>query len=279
MSAVTALERIPGVSPAVFNDRDFDAIARIAYEEAGIVFSRIAPLVRRAGCKTFSSYVERLGQDDSERAVAIAALTTNHTSFYREPHHFNHFIEEVRPKLLRKLAEGKAVRMWSAGCSSGEEVWSLAMVLLGSDRKRGMEIAGSDLRILASDIAPPVLARAEAATYAAADLAAVPEPIRRCWAREHEGTVTIDDTARSLVRFRELNLMQAWPISKKFDVIFCRNVMIYFDEQKKSEIPARFADVLLPDGFLYIGHSERVTGSAANMLKQVGPTIYRKQVP
>jgi chemotaxis protein methyltransferase CheR len=278
-------ERIPGVSPGVYSDADFRAIAEIAYESAGIVlpqgkamlvYSRIAPLVRKAGCGTFANYIARIRSDGEEQARVVAALTTNHTFFYRESHHFEHFAQQVRPGLVRRLHAGEPVRLWSAGCSSGEETWSLVMTLLGSDRAEGTRLAGKDLRVLASDIAPHALAKATAATYPAKEIEQVPEHLRKPWTAESGGSVRIGDTARSIVRFRSLNLQGAWPISRQFDVIFCRNVMIYFDTPTKERLVARFADALLPDGHLYIGHSERVTGPAARVLQPVGPTIYRK---
>ena len=207
----------------------------------------------------------------------MAALTTNHTFFYREAHHFDHLRHEVRPQLLRKLSERQPVRLWSAGCSSGEETWSIVMTLLGPDRAAGLRIAQGDLRVLASDIAPHAIRRAEAAAYQAKDLKAVPDDLRKAWTKEEDGQVTIADAARSLVRFRLLNLLGEWPIRRKFDFIFCRNVMIYFDNATKERLVERFCDALAPAGFLYIGHSERVTGPAANDLQLIGPTIYRRR--
>lgn len=276
---------LPGVSPGVYSANDFHAVAEIVYGEAGIVlatgkamlvYSRLAPLVRRAGCGTFANFIAKVREDAAERQRMVAALTTNHTFFYREAHHFEHIARVVRPGLARSLAQQEPVRIWSAGCSSGEETWSLVLTLLGPDRKGGLDLARRDLRVLASDIADHALARAEAATYSAKDMAPVPAELREPWTRPSGEDLVVNDEARAFVRFRHLNLQGDWPMSGRFQVIFCRNVMIYFDNPTKERLVARFANALEPGGHLYIGHSERVTGPAAALLEPVGPTIYRR---
>ncbi|MFC3173014.1 CheR family methyltransferase [Novosphingobium bradum] len=276
---------LPGVSPGVYNASDFHAVAEIIYAEAGIVlaegkamlvYSRLAPLVRRANCGTFANFIARVRENDEDRARMVAALTTNHTFFYREAHHFEHFGQAVRPGLVGALARGEAVRIWSAGCSSGEETWSLVMTLLGPERQAGLDLARRNVRVLASDIADHALARAEAATYPARDMAPVPEALRQAWTRPAGDNLALADEARAIVRLRHLNLQGDWPMHGRFQVIFCRNVMIYFDNPTKERLVERFAHALAPGGHLYIGHSERVTGPAAALLPPVGPTIYRR---
>lgn len=277
---------IPGVSPDIYSSADFAQISKIIYGTAGIVlpqgkamlvYSRLAPLVRASGCVTFSKYIELINANGVELNKAVAALTTNHTFFYRESHHFDHLRNELRPRLLEKLRSRQPVRLWSAGCSSGEETWSIVMTLLGADRAAGLDIARSDIRVLATDIAPHAIKRAEEATYPTKDLKPVPEELRRVWTSERDGQVMMGDALRSIVRFRLLNLLGDWPIKGKFDFIFCRNVMIYFDNPTKERLVKRFGEALAPNGFLYIGHSERVTGPAANDFQLVGPTIYRRR--
>jgi len=286
LSSVMVAESIPGVSPDIYNHANFSAVAEIVYSNIGIVlpagkallvYSRLAPLVRQTGCVTFSAYIERMRADETELNRAVAALTTNHTCFYREAHHFEHFEREVRPMLVERLGLRQPVRMWSAGSSSGEEVWSLAMTMLGPDRLAGQQIARGDLRILASDVAPHAIAKAQEGVYAAKDMKAVPGDLRQIWTTQQGDEARIGDVLRGLVRFRILNLLANWPISGKFDVIFCRNVMIYFDNPTKERLVERFLDALAPDGTLYIGHSERVCGPAAEHLQLVGPTIYRRR--
>jgi Methylase of chemotaxis methyl-accepting proteins len=279
------MNTIPGVSPDIYSAVDFAQIAKIIYDAAGIVlpegkamlvYSRLAPLVRATATITFAKYIELIRENGVELNKAVAALTTNHTFFYRESHHFDHLRSEVRPRILEKLRDRQPVRLWSAGCSSGEETWSIIMTLLGPDRSAGLNIAKGDLRVLATDIAPHAIKRAEAATYPAKDLQPVPEDLRRAWTSQKGDNVVIGDTLRSITRFRLLNLLGDWPIRGKFDFIFCRNVMIYFDNPTKEKLVKRFSEALAPDGFLYVGHSERVTGPASSQLQLVGPTIYRR---
>ncbi len=274
---------LPGISPDIYGAADFKAVAEIVYASSGnvlpqgkamLVYSRLAPLVREAACGTFSNYIARIRTDNTEQARAVAALTTNHTFFYREAHHFEHFEQRVRPGMIRDLEDGAPVRLWSAGCSSGEETWSLVMTLLGSDRMAGRRLAAKDIRVLASDIAPHALKKATAANYPAKDLMPVPSGLVQHWTSGSGDTATITEEARRIVRFRNLNLLGPWPMNGQFDVIFCRNVMIYFDLETKERLVARFAEALAPGGHLYIGHSERVSGPAAAMLESVGPTIY-----
>jgi chemotaxis protein methyltransferase CheR len=281
---------IPGVSPSIYGAADFARIAAMMRAETRVVlderkrmlaYSRLAPLVRARGTTTFSAYLDLVEQDPAERTLAVSALTTNHTYFNREPHHFDHFIHHLRPELLRQAEAGQPVRLWSAGCSSGEEVWSLMMFLLGDDAAAARRIAGRDIVALASDIAIDALAAAEAATYPAETLEVMPEPLRRLWCRPATGRgsdfLEIAPELRGLVRFRQLNLFGEWPLRRPFDVIFCRNVMIYFDLPAKEQLVLGFARMLRPGGFLYIGHSERVSGEASALLDCVGPTIYQRR--
>jgi len=233
--------------------------------------------VRASGLATFSAYLAMIADNAAERRKTVCALTTNHTFFYREAHHFEHFAHEVRPVLLDTLEHGGQVRMWSAGSSSGEEVFSLTMTLLGPNRSEGKAIAKRDVRILASDIADHALEKASAARYDTSDMKGVPAELLDNWTTTSGTTSTMAPEARELVQFKRLNLHGDWPMRRPFQVIFCRNVMIYFDQPTKDRLVARFAQALEPGGFLYIGHSERVSGPAEQMLASVGPTIYRRR--
>lgn len=281
---------VPGVSPAIYGESDFRRIADLIHAETGIVlserkkmlaYSRLAPLVRRSGLTSFGAFLDTLGGDPRTMTEVVAALTTNHTYFHREPHHFEHFETVLRPELLRRANNGADVRIWSAGCSTGEEIWTLMMVLLGRDRMAGLKLARGKLIALASDISINALAGARAAHYPASALEALPEPLRRAWcvpaSAPGEPQLAIAPEVQALVRFRELNLMGEWPMNRPFDVIFCRNVMIYFDIPTKERLIERFARQLVPGGYLYIGHSERVSGPATALLEPVGPTIYRRK--
>jgi chemotaxis protein methyltransferase CheR len=280
---------VPGISPQLYDEADFQRIAALVKAEAGIIlsarkkmlaYSRIAPLVRRSGLQTFGQFLDTLDSDREQRREVIASLTTNHTYFNREPHHFEHFAQSVRPDLVARAEVGEPIRLWSAGCSSGEEVYTLMMVLLGADQREGRRIANKPIVALASDLAQHAVAAATQATYPADALAKLPPQLRETWCEPAAGarvpSLAIREEVRAMIRFRRLNLLRPWPFRTTFDVIFCRNVMIYFDDPTKAELVLRFAQRLRPGGFLYIGHSERVAGEATRLLEPVGPTIYRR---
>jgi chemotaxis protein methyltransferase CheR len=211
--------------------------------------------------------------DAQERHAMVVALTTNHTHFFREPHHFDHFRQTVLPVLQRKQGP---VRIWSAGCSSGEEVYTIAMCLLGQDRASANWLRNADVRLLATDIAPHVVESVARGFYADNVASGVPEPYRSAWMRPAPGGFVMADEARQLVTARVLNLFDRWPLKAQYDVIFCRNVMIYFGDPAKEELEDRFVNQLAHGGHLYIGHSERLIGPAASRMKSCGHTIYAK---
>jgi chemotaxis protein methyltransferase CheR len=262
--------------------RDFAAIAAIMHSDARIelsaakttlVQSRLARRLREYGLARFSDYVALVQSDAQERHAMVVALTTNHTHFFREPHHFDHFRETVLPALKRKQGP---IRIWSAGCSSGEEVYTIAMCLLGPDRTSATWLRNADVRLLATDIAPHVVESVARGFYAENVASGVPEPYRSAWMRPAPGGFVMAEEARQLVTARVLNLFDRWPLKAQYDVIFCRNVMIYFGDPAKEELEGRFVDQLAYGGHLYIGHSERLIGPAASRMKSCGHTIYAK---
>ena len=268
-----------------YSQSDFETISNLVRAHAGIVmppekamliFSRLTKLLRQRGMTDFKDYIELIRHDSEERRQAIEALTTNHTFFFREPHHFEHFSREVRPALINKLRAGKRVRMWSSASSSGQEVYSLAMTMLGTDRSQFQQILGGDLALLATDLAQKVLDEGSKGEYPIEQLREIPDDLAGIWARAGKGSFQIDPRLVNLVRFRRLNLLDAWPIKNRFDVIFCRNVTIYFDEPTKETLLGRLADHLEPGGHLYIGHSERIPESVAHQFAPVGQTAFRK---
>jgi chemotaxis protein methyltransferase CheR len=262
--------------------RDFAAIAAIMHEDARIslseakttlVQSRLGRRLREHGLARFSDYVALVQSDPAERHAMVVALTTNHTHFFREPHHFDHFRQTVLPALKRKQGP---VRIWSAGCSSGEEVYTIAMCLLGPDRTSAAWLRNADVRLLATDIAPHVVESVRRGFYADNVAQAVPEPWRNLWMKPVQGGFQMADEARALVTAKVLNLFEPWPLKAAYDVIFCRNVMIYFGDPAKEELEAGFVNQLAPGGHLYIGHSERLIGPAARQMRSCGHTIYQK---
>ena len=268
-----------------FQPADFDAISAFARKEFGLnlepskralVQSRLARRLRELGMKSLAEYralIDRGGGEERERLVS--ALTTNVTQFYREVHHFDLLERSVLPDLIRRARGGGQVRLWSAGCSSGQEPYSLAASIL----RLCPDAARHDIRVLATDIDLAILEEAKSGSY--------PEAARRFPSVEHEARVfakegrtgstwPVRPALKSLVTFRPLNLIGSWPITGRFDVILCRNVAIYFDKPTQERLWARFAQSLEPGGHLLIGHSERLHGPALRQFESVGITAYRK---
>jgi chemotaxis protein methyltransferase CheR len=264
-----------------FTIDDFRDIAATLYADSGIhlqeakatlVYSRLAKRLRKLGLASFSEYRALLHgpEGEGERPALLSALTTNVTRFFREPHHFDALRRQVRDVLAPAARGGGRVRVWSAGCSLGHEPWSIAMSLLAELP----EAPDLDVRILATDIDPQVVDRARQATYSAEDVEPVPaELAARCLIKSGD-QVRVADAARKLVSFGVLNLHAAWPMKGAFDVIFCRNVAIYFDDQTQARLWSRFAERLTPQGRLYIGHSER---AETPLLSTDGLTVYRRR--
>ena len=275
-----------GVAGGGPSDAAFAAVARIAHSEAGLVLppdkapmvlSRIGKRMRKVGASSLQDYCKLLEQADgcNERREMIFALTTNVTSFLREAHHFDYFREKMLPELVERARQGGRVRLWSAGCSSGQEPYSLAMTVLDAFP----EAADADVRILATDIDPYVIGEARAGCYADHLL----EPLQTTWRTRffepHEGSAgysRVNDEIRRLIVFRELNLLGQWPMTGRFDAIFCRNVVIYFDRATQSTLWSRFHAALVPGGHLFLGHSERIDPMDDVPFRTAGTTIYQR---
>jgi len=264
----------------LFTDEDFRRVSSMLHADSGIhlpdskatlVYSRLAKRLRSLGLKSFRDYCELVSgaEGASERQAMLASLTTNVTRFFREPHHFDHLHDRMLPALISEAKAGGRVRLWSAGCSTGQEPYSIALTVLSAFPDAGRY----DLRILASDIDPVVLQTAKTGAYSAEAIAAIPEPMRKRWMEQTRDGWRMGAEVRDLIAFRELNLNGAWPIKGKFQVIFCRNVAIYFEEQTQARIWARFGDLMTDNARLYIGHSERVTDD--DRFQSDGLTVYR----
>lgn len=270
-----------------FTWADFRQIAELVHSEAGIVlaetkvnlvYSRLAKRLRAIGLRNFREYCTLVQGENGvdERQAMIAAMTTNVTRFFRESHHFDYLRSRVLPDLLEGARKGGKVRIWSAGCSSGEEAYSIGLTIL----ELAPNAAEMDVRILASDIDPEMLRRGTTGIYAVRQMGDIPPELRRKWFRAVPGSggadLEVGEELGELVRFRELNLLREWPMRGKFDIIFCRNVMIYFDDETQNAVWGRFAEILRPEGTLCIGHSERIT-VGSHPYDLVGQTIYRRQ--
>ena len=270
----------------VFTAEDFRHIAHILHSHAGIalnegkaalVYSRLAKRLRTLGLRSFREYCALIEgvEGVDERQAMTAALTTNVTRFYREPHHFDHLRDQVMPALAERARAGGRVRLWSAACSNGQEPYSMAMTVLSVLP----EAADLDVRILATDIDPNMVADGAAGVYSEEALEAAPAMLRHRYFDKAPGRgsdrLSANAALRRLVTFKELNLIGDWPMRGRFDVIFCRNVVIYFDDATQERVWSRFTPLMNPGGVLYIGHSERVSGPATARLQTVGLTTYR----
>ncbi|MBW4330429.1 protein-glutamate O-methyltransferase CheR [Stakelama sp. CBK3Z-3] len=269
-------------APAL-GDADFARVARIMQSDARIhltevkktlVHSRLSRRLRKHGLAGFKAYLDMVEADADERREMVTALTTNHTHFFREDHHFDHLREELLPRLKADTSR-TPVRIWSSACSSGEEVYTIAMCLLGTDRSHAQWMNGRDVKLLATDLSEPVVNATREALYSESTVAPVPDAYRNLWMQQEDGGYRMAPAVRALVTARVLNLFHQWPMRMRYDAIFCRNVMIYFDDDAKAELEAKLVDMLKPDGFLYIGHSERLIGPAAEKMTPCGNTIYR----
>jgi len=262
---------------------EFNTIAQLLYRESGInlgpgkdslVKSRLSKRLRSLGLSEFSEYLDHLKADRSGQEVRmfVESLTTHKTSFFREAAHFEFLRREVLPKWI---SEKTKVRIWCAGCSSGEEPYSLAMMLRedypGLDRNK--------VQILATDISSEIISKSREGRYSMDAVRDVPpallkkyfRPIDADGVRRYEVTNPI----RDLVAFARMNLMSQWPIKGLLQVIFCRNVMIYFDKRTQRALVERFVDLLDTGGYLFIGHSESLTGVTED-LRYVQPAAYQK---
>jgi chemotaxis protein methyltransferase CheR len=282
------VDHAPGNSPDEFllTGADFRRIAETLHSDTGIhlpdskmalVYSRLAKRLRALGLKSFREYCALIltheGADERQRM--IAALTTNVTRFFREPHHFEHLRQTVLPPLLEAARRGGRVRIWSAACSSGQEPYSIALTILSVMP----DAADFDVKVLATDIDFNMINEGKSGVYNEEALSSLPSALRQRWftstSRQGGKKCGAGPELRALVAFRELNLIGSWPMKGPFHAIFCRNVVIYFEEQTQSKIWSRFTPLLSPGGFLYIGHSERLAGPAASAFSSEGVTTYR----
>jgi chemotaxis protein methyltransferase CheR len=289
---------------------DFRQISAIMHAETGVLFddskinlvySRLAKRLRLLQLQSFSEYCELVGNADSrdgkgsdgrasdgrasdgsdrvgkgrgERDAMIAALTTNVTRFFREAHHFEHLKTAILPPLMQQIKQGGKIRLWSAACSSGQEPYSMALTVLSLLP----DAAKYDVKILATDIDSNMIAIGEAGVYDAGLMADIPAELGRRWfapLKERQGCFAAGPELRGIVSFRKLNLIGDWPMQGKFHAIFCRNVVIYFDDPTKTKIWNRMIRLMEPAAALYIGHSERVGGQAEQLLRSDGITTYR----
>jgi chemotaxis protein methyltransferase CheR len=269
--------------PPTLSEPQFDFLRALAYRHAGIALAdhkqsmvqrRISRRISQLGLGGFGAYCDLLrGQSgEGELEHLVNALTTNKTDFFRENHHFEHLTKTVVPAFTS--SGSKRLRIWSAGCSTGQEPYSVAMTLLLS--LQGFDIR--DVKVLATDIDTEVLVLAENGCFNRSEIETLPRSLgTSCFVTDPKDAsrCRVTPLVRDLVSFRHLNLHASWPMTGPFDAIFCRNTVIYFDKPTQSRLFDRFANILAPGGWLYVGHSESLF-SVSSRFQFEGQSIYRK---
>ncbi|MBN2331535.1 MAG: protein-glutamate O-methyltransferase [Deltaproteobacteria bacterium] len=266
--------------------KDFRRFCQFIYGRCGInlhegkrdlVRSRLARRLRALGLSSYKDYFDRVFEDDNDQEIVylLDAISTNVTYFFREEKHFDFLTQEVLPALVGKPRTGAndCIKAWSAGCSSGEEPYSLAITL-----SEFLEPHSQGCKLLGTDLSTSVLQKAKQGVYEAGKLENIPRPLLRKYFNPHGDGVfyQVAPRVKSLLRFARLNLMHTFPFKGRFDIIFCRNVMIYFDKPTQETLVNKFSHVLNPGGYLMIGHSESLT-SIKHDLQYIQPAIYRKK--
>jgi len=244
-------------------------------EKTTLVTSRLHNVLQQLGINNFTDYYQHVIADKSGAAVGelIDKMTTNHTFFMRESNHFHLYKDKILPHLAASL-KSKDLRVWCAGCSTGEEAYTLAML---TDEFFGNEKLDWDTKLLATDISDRALNAATNGVYDREDIEVLPKRWQlNYFTKWGEDKVRINDEIKKEIIFRRFNLMTtSFPFRKKFHIIFCRNVMIYFDHHTKTQLVQRFNEWLEPGGYLFIGHSETIDRNQSGF-SYVMPAVYRK---
>ena len=262
-------------------DEDFNRLTNFIKTQYGItlqekrqlVTSRLSSLVSEQGYTSFTPFITQLlkEKDPQKIELVLNRLTTNYTFFMRETEHFDFFTKVILPELVHKYERKKSIAIWSAGCSSGEEPYNLTMYIKDF---LGLQASQWDTRILATDISQQALSKAKKGIYEVPDT--VPESWRRKYFKKVEGSrYAVTPDVRNNVIFQTFNLMDPIKFRTKFDVIFCRNVMIYFDQPTKDALVRRFYDATVPGGYLMISHSENLSKDAPYIT--VAPSTFRRK--
>lgn len=266
-------------------DQEFSQIAALVYDNFGInltdkkkalVRGRLNKLLREKGFKDFTEYLEAIKRDTSGLYLVelIDKISTNHTFFFRESDHFQFLMDQAFPELLGRLGEGDEVRIWCAGCATGEEAYTLAMLCKTFFSRQEKKLRP---KILATDISLTALRHASAGKYVDERVRMIPESLKKQFLyRLGNDSWTVADDLKDMVLFKRLNFMDSsFPFRNRFHLIFCRNVMIYFDKETKNDLVNRLSQQLYPGHYFFIGHSETL-GKDSFDLQYVRPSVYRK---
>ena len=282
--------KIVNVSPIELiklSDSEYKLISRLVYDKFGInlgeqkrslIVGRLNKILKQYGLKSFREYHDYVLRDTSGTALTtlIDRISTNHTFFYRENDHFDYFLQIAIPEIIAniKRQNRRDFRIWCAGCSSGEESYTIAMLLL---EHPGQELKLWDVGVLATDISTKALKTAVNGVYSEENVSKLPKTLRNKYLkRQSDGQWAVIDRVKALVLYRKLNLMgDSYPFRKKFQAIFCRNVMIYFDKPTRSGLINRFSRYMEDRGHLFIGHSETL-GRDNSDFTYIQPALYRK---
>jgi len=267
-----------------FSPHDFNRLRQLLKDLGGIklhdgkedmLYGRLTRRLRAQNLTSFKAYVRLLQDEPDGEEVGhfINAMTTNLTAFFREEHHFEYLKTTLLPALMRLNRASRKIRIWSAGCSSGEEPYSIAMIVA--------ETVPSDwdVKILATDMDSNMVQYGFNGVYPESRLAGISDQRLKRWfnkgSGKNEGMVCVKPQLRDMISFKQLNLMHDWPMKGPLDMIFCRNVIIYFDDETKRALIERYFDLLHDHGVLFVGHSETLFG-VTKRAKLVGKTIYEK---
>lgn len=268
------------------SDKEFRQILKIIKEMTGInmseskrqlVYRRLGLRLKATGIATVREYLDYLAEGDPTEVEDFTnAVTTNLTSFFRERHHFEFLAKTVIPEVeAKKGSTSKRMRIWSAGCSTGEEPYSIAITL----KENFKNLARWDAKVLCTDLDSNVLNTCKAGVYSQQRVEKIPQGQLRKWFRKSrsggEDVVKVSPELQKLLTFKQLNLMHDWPMRGRFDLIFCRNVIIYFDKPTQRVLIERYADILEDNGYLILGHSESLF-NVSDRFDLIGNTIYRK---
>lgn len=258
--------------------KQYEQIARTVYDFCGIklgkekqnlVKSRLTKRLNKLELPDFDAYLDLTGKDQKEFTFMIDSLTTNKTDFFRELPHFDFLAGKILPNLM---ARKRSMRIWSAACSSGEEPYSIGMALHDSIP----DIGKWDIKILATDISSRILEKAMLGEYEQSALGGIDSHhLQKYFAQTPGHKFRVNDPVKRMVRFARLNLMSQWKMQGPFDLIFCRNVMIYFDKKTQEALVNRFYNLLEKGGYLFVGHSESLNG-VNHRYDYVKPAIYLK---
>lgn len=266
-----------------FTQEDFNVLRKISNSHSGIIvtddkfdmfYSRLAKRIRMLGLGSFKEYCDYLqANEEKEFTEFINAITTNLTAFFRENHHFEYVRDMIVPELIKRNFQTKTITVWSAGCSTGEEPYSIAMTLLECVP------SGWSVKILATDLDTNVLQTAANGVYGSDRVSGLSDARLKRWFKKGTGVnaskVKVVPELQSLITFKQLNLMHQWPMTGKFDFIFCRNVIIYFDQDTKEELVNRYGHYLNTGSHLLIGHSESLHKVETDF-DLIGNTVYKK---